>query len=1486
LLLLPLCGFSQNLAPNPSFESGTSTPTSWSYVGTGVWETNGLSGARSVSVAGAAVSTRYWYTYGSPVAQGQAYVVSFKSFTTNMTKGYCIGGFNTVSRDFARPGTRWADFSYVAWIPSNGVPFLRLQVWDADGAIYFDDVEVLPLNPVHARVGAYDLGVGESLNAGRYVFKTRYDGYSANYSRCLLQANVTFNSVKWYLGADFGAGKAVIYQHTLGGQTFSNAQVSCAIQNYQNLTNSTVAVEASTNGTAWQSCGTLLGTNASTFNVPASLLPAAQVFIRLAGPYSGQFALTNYSFAADVPDTTTSGPGDTWCFGQWIASSPVKIAAVSNTPAGRVVTLAIPNSTPTNQTFSVSAQAEFVGNLRERTLSTTVAPGATNLVSIRLPTAGFGDNTATLTVKDGNATPIFQNNLRYNVSILADDSYGELLPSPTNCPVWWCDGAYKVGLTRREPIATNTAARVFAARNDYEPFQIVLRPETTLSNITVSISDFVSATNPAVRIASTNVSTCRVEYVPVTILDHEPYSTLGDHPDPLVPLTAPFDAPAQTNSPLWFTVHVPKDAAAGDYDADVTLNTSAGSFTVPVRLRIYNFTLTDVTHSRTAYGLSPQEPWTWHGLGYIPTAQHVEVWEYYLQNMARHRISPFYPQYFAEIGWTYNATDQSFAFNFSQFDAVMPQFIEEYHFNTFKDIYRYHALPPIAGVPTYNSNTSAINPAYRALYTKLMQPVVQHFREKGWADKAYSYWFDEPQPYHTSLVRDGNQMIEETAPDLARLQTEFGGPNGILNASLWVPHLGGLNTNLVQERQAAGEKVLYYVATGPKAPWPNNFIDHPAINPRIRSWYAEKFNLDGELYYGINYYLGNPNPWLDAMELSVSVAGVTNYWGNGDGSLLYPPVKTPPASPLIAAPFDSIRWEMLREGVEDREFFWLLERALPPAESRLGTNHPAVLEARAAKDAAMGMLALPFLYPYETDKLYASRRRIAEAIEGIEDGAPFIAENPLSKVVTVGAAETLRVEASGWPAPVIQWQHAGTNLPGATGAKLSLTSITLDMAGSYTAVASNSIGVITSAAGTLTVLTSNQPPQIIAHPADLTRTNGGRAVFGVGASSLTPVSYQWLHDGALLAGATNVTLLRTNLTTLHAGLYSVLASNSSGTTMSSPATLYIQGPGGTIAPVITSQPTNQTVLAGLAAQFEVTAGGTQPLVYQWQFNGTNLPADGNASVLTLTNVQLPQAGPYRVIVSNVAGVVTSAVATLTVQTVAPFITGHPTNLTVIEGQNAQFAVAAGGTDPLAYQWFFNQTNALAGANGSTLTLTNVQPSHAGSYSVLVTNAVGAVTSAPALLQLQGMPNYTNEPPSLGIELLGSDLVLVLAPDNRPRTVLASTNLVDWTDFYSATPSAAQVLVPVPTTNSPRCFFRLLLVILDFTNEPPGLGIERQDSDLMLLLAPDNRSRTVLVSTNLIDWSEFHSASPSSSQLSVPVATTNSPGRFFRLLVVP
>jgi uncharacterized repeat protein (TIGR01451 family) len=180
-----------------------------------------------------------------------------------------------------------------------------------------------------------------------------------------------------------------------------------------------------------------------------------------------------------------------------------------------------------------------------------------------------------------------------------------------------------------------------------------------------------------------------------------------------------------------------------------------------------------------------------------------------------------------------------------------------------------------------------------------------------------------------------------------------------------------------------------------------------------------------------------------------------------------------------------------------------------------------------------------------------------------------------------------------------------------------------------------------------------------------------------------------------------------------------------------------------VPPSISQQPTNQTVIAGATAGFQVGASGSTPLIYQWFFDQTNLLAGATNATLTLPDVRLGSAGGYSVVVTNSAGGVTSSVAALTVL-VPPTITQQPLSVITNQGATVAFSVTAAGTTPLSYQWTFNGT-AIPNATASTLTLAGVQPANGGSYSVVVTNVAGSVTSSSALLTVEVPPIITQQP---------------------------------------------------------------------------------------------------------------------------------------------
>ena len=154
---------------------------------------------------------------------------------------------------------------------------------------------------------------------------------------------------------------------------------------------------------------------------------------------------------------------------------------------------------------------------------------------------------------------------------------------------------------------------------------------------------------------------------------------------------------------------------------------------------------------------------------------------------------------------------------------------------------------------------------------------------------------------------------------------------------------------------------------------------------------------------------------------------------------------------------------------------------------------------------------------------------------------------------------SLFADAYGEPPLAFQWQHDGTNLPGATTRTFTRASASTSDSGNYTIIVSNANGYVTSSVASVTV-NSAVPPTLSQQPASRATYAGGNASFTVIVDGTTPLKYQWRHAGTNLPGATNITLWITNVDATVTGAYSVAVTNVAGNIVSSSATLSISAP--------------------------------------------------------------------------------------------------------------------------------------------------------------------------------------------------------------------------------------------------------------------------------------------------------------------------------------
>lgn len=190
---------------------------------------------------------------------------------------------------------------------------------------------------------------------------------------------------------------------------------------------------------------------------------------------------------------------------------------------------------------------------------------------------------------------------------------------------------------------------------------------------------------------------------------------------------------------------------------------------------------------------------------------------------------------------------------------------------------------------------------------------------------------------------------------------------------------------------------------------------------------------------------------------------------------------------------------------------------------------------------------------------------------------------------------------------------------------------------------------------------TQDPPSIFTPPTNRTVPQGQAATFQVGASGSPPLSYQWQRNTVNISGANSPTYTISSATLADNGArFRCVVSNASGTATSLEATLTVTAP-----PSITAEPSNQNVTEGQPATFQIGAGGSTPLSYQWQRNTVSISGANSPSYTISTATSTDNGARFRCVVSNAFGAATSLEATLTVTTPAPALfTEGSTNLAI------------------------------------------------------------------------------------------------------------------------------------------------------------------------------------------------------------------------------
>lgn len=549
------------------------------------------------------------------------------------------------------------------------------------------------------------------------------------------------------------------------------------------------------------------------------------------------------------------------------------------------------------------------------------------------------------------------------------------LPSPAGATLWTTTTMDKVLREAAPPTKQGDAVQIHAARNEFEPFQIVIHADTDAA-ATLSLTDF---TGPG-TISGATIH--RAGYVRISAPSDASSIPSEEIPDPLYPTTfgAPETVPGGQNQPFWITVHIPGSAAPGDYTATLTATVAGQSRDIPVHLHVFDFALPK------EIGFDGNWNTSFEALGggeSLDKVKQLKDWFF------DHRLVPSSVAWPAGLNYNggidYDCATGTFKGDSNPYDfsQLGPQYIDGQGWNgvgfpSFEIMQFVDNATPrpqtFCGIDRGPDHYGTA--AYNAAWSKLLSAIDAYLVARGWEDKGYYYVQNEPQDSaDDDLAAFLADLTKTAAPHLRIAVSEQPKPGIAENPKanghsydLWWSDLSEFDPSYAKIRQAAGDTVWWYFLYGDLPPHFNPItIDHSGLETRIAAWAAWKYRIRGFAYYSVTGWgddpINNPKPQG------------TNQ--NGDGFLVYPPKDGQPVT--------SIRWELLREGAEDWEYLRLAAGGAVPKTPD---------EAAGCDLSVASAVSSTTSFTRDTSALQHLRDQLGLMLEGNVNGCPALDSKP------------------------------------------------------------------------------------------------------------------------------------------------------------------------------------------------------------------------------------------------------------------------------------------------------------------------------------------------------------------------------------------------------------------------------------------------------------------------------------------------------------
>ena len=472
------------------------------------------------------------------------------------------------------------------------------------------------------------------------------------------------------------------------------------------------------------------------------------------------------------------------------------------------------------------------------------------------------------------------------------------------------------------------SVKLFGIRGEIISGQLVISAKKNLANVTVEISELKN-NKTGNNLPPENAGWNFVGSIPLTKnTPNQPVSALvrqapARFPEYLMG-EKQIDVRGKTWQSVWLTISIPDKASSGTYSGKVTVRSDQEAQSVPVSITVLPLTIPVERHLNIVEWYNTNNFSRFHGIQEEYSPAWFDMLRKYADNMVEHRQNSFRVD--MDVITIQQSKEGVFSFDFSRFDQIADVF-----WSTGKMDYLETGFLALRGEKGWsdtnfrwkvfkvkNSETGeVITMPGKDVIPSLVAAFETHLRKKGWLSKTWFHIQDEPAVHNALSWIEFSRFIHQYAPDLRRMDAIE--TTHLLNdIEIAVPKLDHFSTwyNQYKKWEQKGNELWFYtVGIYQGSLFPNKTIDVPLMDSRIMHWLNYKYDATGYLHWGWNQW--NEDPMQDVgMHI-------------GDGWHVYPSKD---------GVLNSLRWEEMRNGIQDYEYLWMLENKIMKLRASLGSR--------------------------------------------------------------------------------------------------------------------------------------------------------------------------------------------------------------------------------------------------------------------------------------------------------------------------------------------------------------------------------------------------------------------------------------------------------------------------------------------------------------------------------------------------------------------